>query len=283
MNKVAGFLLLSLLGAPEGVRETRDLAYYDGADADPGKQKLDLFMPRDAKKVPVVMWIHGGGWMIGDRSMYGELGRRFAESGIGLAAISYRLSPKVKHPAHVEDCARAFAWLRDHVADYGGDPDRLFVSGQSAGGHLSALLTLDLRYLRALHVPDGAIKGSIPMSGVYTIPALPAESKGLMSMFPDSFGSDPEVCRAASPITHIANLSCPMLVITESEDVGLVRPSMKLFQRAAEKAGVKDIRFMDAEQRNHLSIVMNLARKADDVREAMVEFVQKRCKDLDSK
>jgi acetyl esterase/lipase len=215
--------------------------------------------------------------------MYGEVGRRFAESGIGFAAISYRLSPKVKHPAHVEDCARAFAWLLGHIGDYGGDPDRLFVSGQSAGGHLAALLTLDRQYLRALKVPDGALKGTIAMSGVYTIPALPAESKGLLAMFPAAFGSDPDVCRDASPIRHIANLPCPMLVITESEDAGMIRPSMKLFERAAEKAGVKDLRFIDAEERNHISIVMNLARRTDEVRASMVDFIEKRSKDLERK
>jgi len=283
MSKLGWLLILPLLGPQDAVKETRDLAYDDGADADPKKHKLDLYMPKDAKKVPVVMWSHGGAWMMGDRSMYGEVGRRFAESGIGFAAISYRLSPKVKHPAHVEDCARAFAWLLGHVADYGGDPDRLFVSGQSAGGHLSALLTLDRQYLQALKVPDGAIKGSIPMSGVYTIPALPAGSKGLMAMFPDAFGSDPEVCRAASPLSHIANLNCPMLVITESEEIGIIGPTLKLFKAAAEKAGVKDLRFIEAEQRNHISIVMNLARKDDPVRASMVDFIQKRCKDLDAK
>ncbi|HVR85265.1 MAG TPA: alpha/beta hydrolase [Planctomycetota bacterium] len=283
MSRWGGLLFLVLLGSQDGIRETRDLDYYVGDDADPRKHKLDLYFPKDAKKVPVLMWIHGGGWMTGDRSMYREVGRRFAESGIGFAAISYRLSPKVKHPAHVEDCARAFAWLLGHVADYGGDPERLFVSGQSAGGHLSALLTLDPQYLHAQKVPDGALKGSIPMSGVYNVPALPADSKGLLAMFPASFGSDPEICRAASPVSHIANLSCPMLVITESEDVGMIRPSMKLFQRAAEKAGVKDLRFIDAEQRNHISIVMNLARKTDEVRASMLDFIQKRCKDLDSK
>ena len=268
--------LVALLLTPA---DTKDLAYVD--DGDP-KHKLDLYMPEGAAKVPVVMWIHGGGWKTGDRSLYGAIGRRFAEAGIGFAAISYRLSPKVKHPAHVEDCARAFAWLYAHVADYGGDPDRLFVSGQSAGGHLSALLTLDPQYLKALNVPQGAIKGVIPMSGVYTVPCLGPDARGLMSMFPDSFGSDPDVCRSASPISHLSTLSCPMLVITETEDAGLIRPTMKAFQAAAEKAGVKDVRFIDADQRNHLSIVIHLARKDDPVRAEMVDFIRKRCDVLGS-
>src|SRR6185295_9736276 len=143
--RLAAILALAAVLQDPGIREAKDLAYADGGDA---KQKLDLYLPPDAKNAPIVMWIHGGGWKWGDRAQYRELGRRFAEAGIGFAAISYRLSPKVKHPAHIEDCARAFAWLRAHAAEYGGDPDRLFVSGQSAGGHLSALLALDPSYLR---------------------------------------------------------------------------------------------------------------------------------------
>ncbi len=189
----------------------------------------------------------------------------------------------MKHPAHLEDCARAFAWLHAHVAEHGGDPGRLFVAGQSAGGHLAALLALDPRPLRALDVPDGALKGTIPMSGVYSIPALPPESRGLMSMFPDAFGSDPDVCRDASPLTHVAALSAPMLVITETEDAAFLRGGMQLLRAAGARADVKDLSFMDAEHRNHFSIVTGLARNGGDPqRAAMLDFVQRRCRDLDA-
>jgi acetyl esterase/lipase len=282
MIRTAAILALLVAAPQDGVREIKDLAYVDGPEADPAKHKLDLYMPKDAVKAPVVLWIHGGAWKMGDRSWYGELGRRFAESGIGFAAASYRLSPKAKHPAHIEDCARAFAWLHANVAKHGGDPDRLFVSGQSAGGHLSALLALDGRYLKALRVPDDAIKGALPMSGIYTIPALPPETRGLMAMFPEAFGSDPEVCREASPTHHVARLAAPMLVITETQDPGAVRASALQLKRAAQQAGVKDIRFMDAEDRNHFTIVTNLARRTDDPqRSAMVDFIRQRCKELD--
>jgi acetyl esterase/lipase len=269
---------------PPALRELRDLAYYSGPDADASKHKLDLFLPSEAKKVPVVMWIHGGGWVWGDRWMYPQVGRRFAEAGIGFAAISYRLSPKVQHPAHAQDCARAFAWLHTHVAEHGGDPDRLFIAGQSAGGHLAALLACDPQFLKDAGVPSGALKGAIPMSGVYRIPALPADTKGLGFIFPRAFGSSAEVCEAASPIAHVGTLTCPMLVITETQDFGVIRQNMELLRAAAQKAGVSDIRFMDAEQRNHITIVTSLARRGDEaVRELMVDFVRQRCQALDAK
>ena len=128
---IAHALLLALLaplvqeeGVKEaGVREVLGLKYYEGEDFDNRKHRLDLYLPEGKKKVPVIMWIHGGGWRKGDKGLYGRLGRRFAREGLGLAAISYRLSPKVKHPDHVRDCARAFAWLHRNVKEHGGDPD----------------------------------------------------------------------------------------------------------------------------------------------------------------
>ena len=104
-----------------------------------------------------------------------------------------------------------------------------------------------------------------------------------MAMFPQAFGSDPEVCRAASPITHVASLSVPMLVITETEDAEAIRPGTQLFRAALQKAGAKDFRFIDAQHLNHFSIVMSLARKGDDpTRAAMLAFVRERSNALDS-
>jgi dienelactone hydrolase len=266
------------------VREKKDLAYFDGEGADGKKHKLDLYLPASDQPFPMLMWIHGGGWKMGDRSMYGELGRRFAEAGIGCAVISYRLSPDVQHPEHVRDCARAFAWLHAHAKEHGGNPERLFVSGQSAGGHLTALLTLDRRYLEELKVPEEAIKGSIPMSGVYTIPAVKRDLPGL-KMFKEAFGSDADVCKEASPVTHVKNLKCPMLVITETEDdKALLRETMAGFKKAVEAAELKNVTFIDAEERNHISIVTKLMAKGEDPqRAAMIEFIRKRCAELDKK
>jgi acetyl esterase/lipase len=281
MATVAVLLVALLQDYP--VRAVKDIAYYDGPDADPKKHKLDLYLPVTDKPFPVLLWIHGGGWMIGDRSMYGGVGERFAERGFGCAVMSYRLSPGVKHPEHVRDCARAFAWVVENAKKRGGDPDRLFVFGQSAGGHLTALLTLDRKYLEELKVPQDAIKGAIPLSGVYDIPALQDPKQPLLAMFPKSFGSDREVCRDASPISHLRGSTTPILVITESDDLP-VRLQMEMFKRAAEREGLKNIQFADAANRNHLSIVLKLMGKEEDpVRDRIVDFVHARCRELDGR
>ena len=192
-------LLLLLTAAQDAqVKVVKDLAYYAGPDADEKKHKLDLYLPVTDKPFPVLMWIHGGAWMMGDRAMFGGIGERFAERGIGCAVISYRLSPGVKHPEHVKDCARAFAWLHANIKKHGGDPDRLFVFGQSAGGHLTALLTLDRKYLDELKVPEDAIKGAVPMSGLYMIFAIEDSKSPITAMFPKAFGTDKDVCQSQS-------------------------------------------------------------------------------------
>jgi acetyl esterase/lipase len=279
-------LALLLLLAPQEakVRTVKDVAYYEGEGADPRKHRLDLYLPAGDKPFPVAMWIHGGGWMMGDRSLFGALGERMAERGIGCAVISYRLSPGVKHPEHVKDCARAFAWLHANVRAHGGDPDRLFVFGQSAGGHLSALLTLDRTYLAEAKVPEDALKGTVPMSGVYSIPALPEETRlPLMAMFPKSFGSDPEVCRAASPVSHLKGSAVPMLILTESDDLP-IRAQAAGFKAAVEKEGLKHVLFEDAKDRNHFSIVIRMMRAGDDpVRDRVIEFIRSRCRELEEK
>ncbi len=267
--------LLLLLAPPAGeVVETKDLPYVEGPDAHL-KQKLDLVVPKGREKFPTVLFIHGGAWKDGDRRLYGGLGRRFAEEGIGMALASYRLSPAVKHPEHVKDCARAFAWVHANIAKHGGDPERLYVMGHSAGGHLSALLALDPKYLDDLKVPRTALKGAIPMSGVYVVPALPADTKGFLKILPDAFGSDPETCREASPTAHVKNAACPFLVLTETDDNLRVRPSMELFRAAAAKAGTKDITFVDAEGRNHFSIIARMGAAGDDpYRRRILDFVK---------
>src|SRR5262245_37016196 len=148
------------------VRWVRDVAYYDGPDADPAKHKLDLFLPKGPKDFPVVVFVHGGAWHRGDKSflgVYSSLGAFLARHGVGAAVVNYRLSPAVRHPEHAHDVARAVAWVHGNVARYGGRPDELFLCGHSAGGHLVALLATDPSYLKAEGVKPGAVRGVIAL------------------------------------------------------------------------------------------------------------------------
>src|SRR5438876_3974931 len=133
------------------LREVQDLAYVEGKDPDASSHKLDLYLPQGKKDFPVLVFLHGGCWTFGDKSggdLYPPFARALAGHGVGVVLPNYRLSPWVKHPAHVKDAARAVAWTRKNVGKYGGDANRLFVGGHSAGGHLAALLATDEQYLK---------------------------------------------------------------------------------------------------------------------------------------
>ena len=108
------------------------------------RHRLDVYKHRDTKAgAPVLLQIHGGGWVISNKDQQGQpLMCHLAARGWVCVAINYRLSPKATWPDHIVDCKRALAWVREHIAEYGGDPDYVVVTGGSAGGHLSAMMGL---------------------------------------------------------------------------------------------------------------------------------------------
>ena len=179
------------------------IAYTDGAAADADKHKLDLYLPRGKKNFPVLVFVHGGSWRTGDRSLYKALGDRLARSGIGAAIPSYRLMPQNPHPAQIEDVAAAFAWVVRNIAARGGDPSRIYLSGHSSGAHLAALLALDEKYLKKFDLDRKAIRSVIAMSGVYDVSKL------------DTFVVAPDKGdkHDASPIAH-AHSGAPHFLIT---------------------------------------------------------------------
>src|SRR5258708_1190656 len=128
---------------------TKDIPYNDPKDPDPETHNPGLYRPKGQKDFTVLFFVHGGTWKSGDRKIYVKLGEGFASQGIGCVIISYRLSPKVQHPAHIQDVAKAFAWTCDNIAKRGGRADQIFVCGHSAGGHLVSLLATDESYRKA--------------------------------------------------------------------------------------------------------------------------------------
>src|SRR5258708_4305140 len=138
----------------------RDIPYADPADE---RQVLDIYAPSEAKNLPVVFWIHGGGWQTGDKSSVQIKPRVFVEKGFVFVSTNYRLLPSVDMATIVRDVAKSIHWVHDHIAEHGGDPNRLFVMGHSAGAQLAALICTDDRYLKAEGVPLTDIKGCAPV------------------------------------------------------------------------------------------------------------------------
>lgn len=139
-----------------------NISYIDAGDNYRNERcKLDIYYPAGEKDFATVVWFHGGGLEGGEKYIPQEL----KEKGIAVVAVNYRLSPKAKHPAYIEDAAAATAWTFKNIENYGGNPDLIFISGHSAGGYLTLMVGLDKKYLAAHGVDADKIKGLIPISG----------------------------------------------------------------------------------------------------------------------
>jgi acetyl esterase/lipase len=243
-----------------------DIAYREGPEADTRKQKLDLYLPRGKTNFPVLFFIHGGGWASGDRKLYMPVGRLFARNGIGTVVVSYRLTPQVRHPDHIEDVARAFAWTHRNIARHGGRPDQIFVTGQSAGGHLAALLVTNERYLKAEGLNVGAIKGAMPISGIYTFPP------GRLTRV---IGDAPGAADDASPLRHVSGKEPPFLILLAEDDFpGCDRMSKALDDLL--KARKIPSSLQEIQGRNHISIMVRLMLdETDPASQALLRFVAK--------
>ena len=137
-----------------------DIAYGE----DP-RQKLDIYSPKGAPPKATIVFIYGGSWTSGTKSLYRFLGQAFAARGYQLVVADYRLYPQVRYPAFIEDSARAFAWTKTHVADYGGDPDRMFLMGHSAGAYNVMMLAIDPQFLAPYGLSPKDALGLISAAG----------------------------------------------------------------------------------------------------------------------
>ncbi len=296
MPFIRPMLLLAMLCAPltvglaetpqEEPREFLDLPYYLDKDADPQKHRLDLYLPQGVEKAPVLLWIHGGAWVTGDRAKEVALARRFAESGMAVAVMSYRLSagtwmdPQlsegVTHPAHIQDVARAFAWVHHYAADYGLDPESVFVGGYSAGAHLSALLVMDPRWLATEGLAPSDVRGAIPIAGAYDLDhyyASHLERNGQEmadNHVKGVFGYGETDLRDASPSTYLGTTRVPMLIVSETDTYAYTR----VFEDAAKAAKVDNYTFVHIRGKNHQQLYRSLCSEVDAVREQILEYIR---------
>lgn len=174
------------------VVSTTNLAY--GTDA---RQTLDLYRPQGAQQAPVMVFWYGGSWQQGSKDYYRFVGQSFARRGFIAILPDYRLAPDHPFPAFVEDAASAVRWARDHAKEFGGDPNRIHISGHSAGGHNALMLALDPRYLDAVGLTPSDLAGVVSLAGPTGLENLRGEA--LKGVFPYAIPDD-----AFSPVALAA-------------------------------------------------------------------------------
>jgi acetyl esterase/lipase len=258
---------------------TRDIPYATAHS----RQVLDVHAPAGAKNLPVVFWIHGGGWQTGDKSMVALKPKAFMDAGFVFVSINHRLLPAVDMGAITRDVASALGWVHKNIAAHGGDPTRLLVMGHSSGGQLAALMCTDDRYAKAEGFSLTIIKGCVPVDAdTFDIPAIieMAETRAKVHHLPlpvyghrQKFGDDPAKHRDFSAVTHVArNKGNPpflILHIAGNPDTGA---QARRLAAVLEAAGIS-AKVVAAREATHASINDNIGAADDPVTTELFAFV----------
>ncbi len=191
-------------------RTEEDISYVSESEKDTyrlNRCKLDIYYPEHKKDFSTIVWFHGGGLEGGTKFIPKEL----SDQGFAVVAVNYRLSPRAKNPAYIEDAAEAVAWVFKHIEKYGGRKDRIFVSGHSAGGYLTLMLAMDKKYMAAYGADADSVAAYLPISGQTVTHFTIRKERGLPDGIPiiDEF----------APINKARKNTAPIVLMTGDKNL----------------------------------------------------------------
>jgi len=278
-------ITLALLSATQAQKDKLNIPY---AKTEHKLQTLDVFSPADGNNLPVVVWIHGGGWVVGDKTDVAIKPKTFVEKGFVFVSVNYRMLPEVDMGTIIRDVAKSVRWVHDHIADYGGDPKRLLIMGHSAGAQLAALICTDESYLKAEGLSLAIIKGCVPVDGdTYDIPLMievvearrSAAGNRVGKPYPKNghyvkFGNDPKKHRNFSAVNHVVkgkNIP-PFLCLHVADQVSTSAQARRL------NTTLKDAEFQSqafgAPSTTHMKLADNLGLADDPATKVLYEFLE---------
>jgi arylformamidase len=274
------FAFLLLMSVAHAQNLTSNIPYADPAHE---RQVLDIYAPDGAKNLPVVFWIHGGGWVTGDKTEVQIKPRVFADRGFVFVSTNYRLLPDVEMGELIRDVAKSLGWVHKNIASHGGDPQRIFVMGHSAGAQLAALLCIDDRYLKEAGIPFDVLKGCVPVDGdTYDLPAIimTAETRQTVHRLPlptfghrVKFGNDPEKHVDFSAVTHVAKgKGIPPFLILHVAGHPDVTAQANRLGTVLEGADIP-AKVFGAKETTHNKLNADLGRSDDAATEELFEFL----------
>ena len=239
--------ILNATVTDSGYNVQSDIAYGNQP-----RQKLDIYTPENLQAAaPVVLFIYGGSWRTGDKNIYKFLGQALSSRGYVVAVADYRLYPEVTFPAFVEDNAKAFKFVHDNIANYGGDPDNVFIAGHSAGAFNVMMLAANPAYLKAAGASVQQVRGVIGLAGPYDF--LPLTDEDIIPVF-NNKRNDP----LTQPI-HFIDHKLPPVFLAAGKDDEQVRPrnSISVAKRLDELNSPYEIHLYPDVA--HIGIILSLA------------------------
>jgi len=233
LSIVAGAVLLTLSGCSfKRINRSKDIVYLKPENK--SEQQLNIFAPKKNRKpADVIVFIHGGNWNSGRKSQYNILGNHWAKKGKVFVIIDYPLSPAADYKEMAITSAKSVKWVKENISKYGGNPERIFVSGHSAGGHLAALISIDNQYFEDLGIKN-------PIAGTILIDAAGLDMYGYLmeEKFPKdhtymtTFTSDPKIWKEATPLYHLHKNMPPMLIYQGGKTYPSISESNQKFIKA---------------------------------------------------
>jgi acetyl esterase/lipase len=254
-----GGMLHAAAGHRRYAAKTSDIAY----GPDTRDNLLDVWRHRDIKvgdRAPVLLQIPGGAWTVNGRRPQGyPLMSRMAELGWVCVSIDYSKSPRKSWPAHIIDVKRALAWVRENIADYGGDPDFITVTGGSAGGHLASLIALtanDPRLQPGFEEVDTTVQAAAPFYGVYDLTDAGKMHEMMMPflelfVMKERYADKPELFELASPISHVHRGAPPFFVLHGENDSVIPTVQARAFCDALREAGADTVGYAELPNAHH--------------------------------
>ena len=271
-------LLLSLAVSSASALETKvvkDIAYKDDVvSLTPYEQercKLDLTVPVGAKGFATYVWFYGGGLKNGSKDLRSEycteIRKSLAQAGVAVVTPDYRLSPKAKYPAYVDDAAAAFAWTIKHIAEHGGDPRKVFIGGHSAGGYLALLVAFDPERLKPHGLTLGSVAGVAQVSGQVLTHYTVREERGQ-----PRYGITSD---SAAPAFFIRKSLPPVLTIYAQNDMLSRAEENMFFVTTLKAAGHTENYSLRVDDRDHGTVGHNIRNADDPARLAILNFIAK--------
>lgn len=234
-------LLFSTAGcAFKAVHRNKHIIYNSSNTGSPA-QELNVFAPAKKNKLkPVFIFVHGGNWNSGNKKLYSYFGSRMARKGVVTVIPDYPKSPQVGYNQMAEDIAAAVKWVKENITAYGGDSNRIFISGHSAGGHLAALISIKEDYVKKADMPN-------PIKGLILIDAAGLDMYGYLKeehlpegdTYLNTFSNDTNTWKAASPIYFLHNGMPPMLIYQGGKTYQSISSGNQKFTDSLKKYEVK--------------------------------------------
>ncbi|MFY9342649.1 MAG: alpha/beta hydrolase, partial [Planctomycetota bacterium] len=251
---------------PTSVTFVEDLQYAEGVALEPRRNRLDLYVPKDVARPPLVMFVHGGTWIGGSKDRWGALACALCARGFACAAINTQLHPVGEPTDMVADCGRALAFLHQHAGEHGYDGEALWLMGHSSGAHLVTWLAFDDARREATGVPRAALRGVIGLSGVY-------ELRSFDIALDKVFGTEPGPRALASPFLYAGAGDPPVCLLWGERDIVRLPLGSRMLRDRLHDAGVP-VTAAELPGRNHADYVLQLGQRGDQVLDRIVAWMR---------